>query len=297
MEKQQQILDIARPKHPLPVVYDSPHSGTIWPAGFAVDCARDALHRIEDRYIDDLFAAAPTHDATLLRALFPRCYIDVNRARDDIDVHLLADVWPAEKYGPISPTPRSDAGIGLIPRLIRPGTPIYNHKIGAEEVMHRIMTCYDPYHAALKSLLEEAYYHFGQFWHINCHSMPSASAFPKTNITIMGGKAVPSDIVLGDRDGTTCSREFMAVLRDFWLSLGYRVTINDPFKGVELVQRYAQPTRGRNSVQIEFNRALFMDEETGEKSKNYAKLQEQIQRMMAFVSEYVQSKMTSLAAD
>ena len=72
-EKQQQILDIARPKHPLPVVYDSPHSGTIWPAGFAVDCARDALHRIEDRYIDDLFAAAPEHDATLLRALFPRC--------------------------------------------------------------------------------------------------------------------------------------------------------------------------------------------------------------------------------
>lgn len=297
MEKQQQILEILRCPSPLPIIYDSPHSGNIWPVGFNIACTRAAAAKIEDRYIDDLFAAAPEYGGALLKALFPRCYIDVNRARDDVDVHLLADVWPAEKYGPIAPSSRSDAGIGLIPRLIKPGIPIYNHKIDAEEVMHRIMTHYDPYHAALKSMLEEAYYQFGQVWHINCHSMPNATAYPKTNITIINGKPVPSDIVLGDRDGETCGREFMNALRDFWKSLGYRVTINDPFKGVELIRRYAQPTRGKHSVQIEINRALFMDEETGEKTANYHKTKTDVHHMMDFVSSYVQAKLTSIAAD
>ena len=241
--KTSNILDIRRPKRPLPIIFDSPHSGNQWPADFKISCARALADRIEDRYIDDLFSTAPEYGTTLLSALFPRSYIDANRARDDIDVHILAGIWPVEKYGPIAPTSRSDAGIGLIPRLIKPGIPLYSHKLDAEEIMSRIMTYYDPYHDAIKSLLDEAYYHFGQFWHINCHSMPNATAYPKNNITIMGGKTVPSDIVLGDRDGATCSRDFMHDLRDFLQSLGYRVTVNDPFKGVELVRRYSQPTQ------------------------------------------------------
>lgn len=255
------------------------------------------MKKLEDRYIDELFSPAPDYGASLLCANFPRSYIDVNRARDDIDPHLLSDIWPEEKFGPINPTSRSDSGIGLIPRLVKPGVPIYANKLSSQEIMNRIMTCYDPYHEALKNLYEEAHYLFGQVLHINCHSMPRSSAYPKTYITMIGGKQIPSDIVLGDRDGQTCGRELIGLIRDFWQSLGYRVTINDPFKGVELVRRHAQPTRGKHSLQMEINRGLFMNEDTGERTSDFNKMQDHVQRMMDLLKAYSQEKIMRTAAD
>ncbi|MCB1784175.1 MAG: N-formylglutamate amidohydrolase [Alphaproteobacteria bacterium] len=278
-------------------MFDSPHSGRDYPDDFNFACKFEDLEKIEDRYVDDLFSNAPDHGATLLAANFPRSYIDANRAADDIDENLLGAPWPDTLHGPIYPTPRSDSGIGLISRLIRPGTPIYDRPLQPEEIMNRIRTCYEPYHDTLRTLIDQAFYSFGQVWHINCHSMPVASAFPKRNIRIIGGQSIPSDFVLGDRDGTTCSPDFTRALTDHLRREGFRVTVNDPFRGVELIRRSGLPTRGRHSLQIEINRSLYMNEETGAKRSDYGSFKAQIDKMIRFCTAYAQDHLTRRAAD
>ncbi len=279
-----------------PIILDSPHSGDNYPDDFKHACTRADLETIKDAYVDELFADAPHYNATLLCALFPRSYIDVNRARDDIDDLLIDAPWPTG-HDPIRPTSRSHAGIGLINRLIRPGKPIYDHKLSPQEIMTRVKNYYDPYHDTLRSTLEDAYYNHGQFWHINCHSMPSKSAYPKRNITFIGGRQHPSDIVLGDRDGSTCDHAFMSAMRNFWKDLGYRVTVNDPFKGVQLIEQYAQPTRGKNSLQIEINRALYMNEKTGKKTEGFEQLKKHCTEMIKFCTAYAEQSKAPIAAD
>ncbi len=283
---------ITRAKKPLPLIFDSPHSGQNYPKDFRYACAFDELEKAEDKYVEDLFSSAPDYGGTLLAAVFPRSYIDVNRAATDIDPELLHDPWP---HSEIAPSARSDAGIGLIRRLVRPGIPVYDRVLSAKEVLNRIHTCYDPYHEALESLITEAHYNFGQVWHINCHSMPASASKPRRNV---GRREVKgSDIVLGDRDGTSCNRFFTYNMRDFLRRLGYTVTVNDPFKGVELVRRYSNPERGFHSIQIEINKALYMDEDKNKKNKNYNVLKEDIEKLVAFCSAYVDGNLVAMAAD
>lgn len=297
MQDIQNILTLQSPENALPVIFDSPHSGHIYPDDFGYSCGFDILRMIEDRYVDELFSKAPAFGATLLTALFPRSYIDANRAIDDIDESLIKGKWPHHIHGAANPSIRSDSGIGLISRLARPGAPIYNRALSAEEIMGRIKNYYEPYHNTIRSELEKAHYIYGQFWHINCHSMPSSSAYPKYKTSLIGNAIKPSDIVLGDRDGQSCSRDFLYMMRDFWQEQGMIVTINDPFKGVELVSRYAQPTRGKNSLQIEINRALYMNEDTGEKSKDFDKIKNKCTDMIAHCTNFAQSHLNNLAAD
>ncbi len=292
------VLELLTPQTALPVIFDSPHSGTIYPNDFDHHCDLSDLKRTEDLYVAELFANAPAYHAILLHALFPRAYIDANRAADDIDPLLLGDQnWPVDQYGSICPTNRSDSGIGLIPRLIKAGVPIYNRALTAEEIMTRVKTYHEPYHDALRVVLDDAYYNHGQYWHINCHSMPNSSAYPKRNVRLIGNMPKASDIVLGDLDGRTCNKDFMHALREFWENKGLRVSINDPFKGVELISKYAQPTRGKNSVQIEINRSLYMHEESLQKRDDFEIFKGHCNDMIQFCCDFALSKSTRIAAD
>ena len=291
------ILKVKTSKQPLPLVFDSPHSGTLYPENFDYACAFEELEQAEDRYVDDLFSCVTDFGGTLLTAEFPRSFIDVNRSADDIDIDLIDGFWPEDKYGPIDPSSRSDAGIGLIRRLVRPGIPVYNRNLTPEEIHARIKTYYHPYHTKLEELIEEAHYNFGEVWHINCHSMPSSSARPRMPMGIRNFQARNADFVIGDRDGTTCDLDFRKSIADYLKSLGYHVSINDPFKGVELVQRYSNPARGRHSVQIEINKSLYMNELTGERSKNYDNLKTDIARLSAFIANYANARLIPKAAD
>lgn len=282
------IYTLIRPKTGLPLVFDSPHSGTTYPADFDYACDFALLEKAEDKYVDDLFSAAPDYGAALLCAHFPRSYIDVNRCAQDIDMDLLEDAWTDA----INPTTRSHAGIGLIRRLVRPGMPLYNRTLKASEIKHRIENYYIPYHDALERAIGDAHYNYGQVWHVNCHSMPTqeAQSFRATPL-----KA--TDFVLGDRDGTTCDLDFTHAVRDFLKGLGYRVAVNDPYKGVELVRRYSNPATGRHSIQIEVARGLYMDERTYKKSRKFEALKTDINRLIGFCAEYVESSRLPMAAD
>ena len=288
------ILSISKPEEALPLVFDSPHSGSFYPKDFKYACTKADLERTEDKFVDDIFENAPDYGAAFLCAKFARSYIDANRAVDDIDPMLLEGEWP---FGEIKPTPRSASGIGLLRRLIKPGTPVYDRDLSAEEVAKRIKKYYAPYHQALMELIEEAHYNFGQSWHINCHSMPANTATTKRAIGFVGHKPITPDFVLGNRDGTTCGPDFIRALKECLEDMGYNVAINDPFKGVELVERYSSPLAGRHSVQLEINKGLYMNEVTGKKNKNYKTLKADMEKFMAFIADYAKGNLRALAAD
>lgn len=262
----------------VPLVLDSPHSGTEYPEDFQPAVARDVLRQAEDTYVDELYEAAPSVGATLIAARFPRSYIDPNRSLLDIDASLLDSPWP----GPAIPSRKTQLGCGLIWRALDSGQPLYARKLSIDEVKRRIVRYHQPYQRALKDALDEAYEHFGAVWHINCHSMQAMSDSQSEE-----GPGKPrADFVLGDRDGTTCEPAFTAFVAETLKAMGYSVKINDPYKGVELVRAFSDPAAGRHSLQVEVNRRLYMDERTREKNAGFAKLKRDIATMVAKVAAY-----------
>jgi len=237
-------------------------------------------------------AALPALGAVLIAAEFPRSYIDPNRSLLDIDATLLDAPWP----GPAIPSRKTQLGVGLIWRMLDTGDPIYSRKLSVEEVKRRIVEYHQPYQRAVKKALDEAHGHFGAVWHLNVHSMPAVSS----KISEEGpGKSRP-DFVLGDRDGTTCAPEFTDFVARVLRGLGYTVRINELYKGVEIVKRQGQPAAHRHSLQIEVDRALYMDQKTLEKTPGFARLQADITRLIGALKDFASASLeerTCVAAD
>jgi N-formylglutamate deformylase len=252
----------------LPLVFDSPHSGSHYPEDFRFCCSLDALRTAEDAYVDELYAAAPELGATLIGAVFPRSYLDANRAADDLDTALIDGPWP----NPLSPSHKTRAGLGLVRRVARPGIPIYDRKLTVGEILARVEHYHKPYHRVLTETCDRLHRKFGVVWHVNCHSMPSQRSGKK------GGHC--ADFVLGDRDGTTCAAEFTDFVARVLRGLGYNVRINEIYKGVEIVRRQGRPAVHRHSLQIEVDRALYMDQKTLEKTRGFDDLRGDITRLI-----------------
>ncbi|MBL8697206.1 MAG: N-formylglutamate amidohydrolase [Alphaproteobacteria bacterium] len=248
----------------VPLVMDSPHSGTSYPADYRHAAPLATLRRAEDTHVDVLFGDAPRFGATRLDALFPRSYIDVNRALDDLDPELLDGPWPE----PLAPGTKTTLGIGLVSRLCGAMVPIYDRPLAVDEVRGRIDRCWRPYHTELERLIEATHARFGAVFHVNCHSMPAVGA---DGMALDAGRP-RADFVLGDRDGTTCAEAFVGTAERFLAARGYDVRRNDPFKGVEIVRKFGRPGAGRHSLQIEINRRLYMNEDTREPNDGFARL-------------------------
>ena len=262
----------------IPLVLDSPHSGTVYPDDFEHAAPRALVRQAEDTYVAELYAMAPAMGATLIEALFPRAYIDPNRHLSDIDPLLLADEWS----DPITPSRKSELGIGLVWRLARGGVPMYARKLSAAEVRRRISQYYHPYHAAVATAIDGTHRAFGAVWHINCHSMPAVGD------AMSDDPGRPrADFVLGDRDGSTCESEFTAFVAATLKGMDYSVAINDPYKGVELVRRHGRPAERRHSLQIEVNRKLYMDEATLNKNEGFARLRTNLGRLLEALAGFV----------
>ena len=272
----------------VPLVLDSPHSGSQYPADFRPALQIEALRASEDAFVDELYGSGPALGATLVAATFPRSYIDPNRSLLDIDATLLAAPWP----GPAVPSRKTELGVGLIWRILDSGEAIYARKLSIDEVKERIVAYHQPYQRAVKDALDEAHGHFGAVWHINCHSMPALSG----RISEEGPGKPRADFVLGDRDGTTCEPEFTAFVAKTLRAMGYDVKINDPYKGVELVRAFSDPAAHRHSLQVEVNRKLYMDEATREKNAGFGKLRADIERMLAAVAGYAEQRSHACSA-
>jgi len=240
----------------LPIVVASPHSGAAYSRAFVESSPLDLdlLRRSEDCYVDRLGAGAVAIGAPLLRALFPRVFLDVNREPWELDPAMFDEPLPGYVK---TRTPRIAAGLGTIPRLVGNGLEIYRGKLTFREARRRVESLHRPYHAELAALIEGTQRQFGHALLIDLHSMPSASR---------GGRwfsgAGGADIVLGDRYGKACASCIPDAAESHLRQRGYTVVRNDPYSGGYTTGRHSRPGRGRHALQVEINRAIYMDEAT-----------------------------------
>lgn len=236
------------------VVLSSPHSGRVYPARFLAAARLDAasLRRSEDVFVDELFAPCTALGVPLLRARFPRAYLDANREPYELDPGMFEGRLP-----PYANTRsiRVAGGLGTIARVVGDAQEIYGSRLRVEDGLRRIEGLHKPYHAALQALTDRAVHRFGLTLLLDCHSMPSCS---------QGGTESPTrpkaDFVLGDRFGTSCHRSFTDAAEYELKRCGYGVARNKPYAGGYITERHGQPAAGRHALQIEINRALYMDE-------------------------------------
>lgn len=254
----------------VPLVFASPHSGANYPPEFLAQSRLDplALRKSEDSFVDELFAAAPGFGAPLLAADFPRVYCDVNREPWEMDPQMFE--------GPLPPwvntsSPRVSAGLGTIARIVTSGETVYRGRLTFAEAEDRVRRCWQPYHQALNTLIEETRAIFGVCLLIDCHSMPAHPA----------QAANPPDFILGDAHGTTCAQRVTRTAEDVLVGMGYRVRRNDPYAGGYVTRHYGRPREGVHALQIEVARSLYMDEKRIERRPGIAALTRDISRLVA----------------
>ena len=242
-----------------PLAVASPHSGAVYPAAFLAQTAVPlaALRRAEDAFVDDLFAAAPELGIPFLAARFPRSFVDANREPYELDPGMFDGPLPRRLN---HRTTRVAAGLGMIPRVAASGEAIYRGRVSSDEIEQRLETCWRPYHAALSAMIEQTHRLFGCALLIDAHSMPSSASSlgPRD-----GDHRV--DIVLGDNHGEACAPELVDRAEQWFTGHGLKVQRNQPYAGGFTTQRYGRPGLNRHALQIEINRALYMDEVRHEK--------------------------------
>jgi N-formylglutamate amidohydrolase len=255
----------------LPVVLASPHSGIDYPLEFLAASRLDplTLRRSEDSFVDEIFEEAARLGAPLLRARFPRAYLDANREAWELDPAMFADALPEYVN---TRSPRVQAGLGTIARIVASGENIYAGKLEWREAMRRVERLYQPYHRALHQLLEATRARFGYYLLIDCHSMPSAAD--------RGGRN-RLDVVLGDCHGSACHGDIIDAAQRYLASKGYAVARNTPYAGGFTTCHYGRPNEGCHALQIEINRGLYMNERTIERKPYLGQLRADMRGLVA----------------
>lgn len=257
-----------------PLVVASPHSGDRYPPDFVSRSRLDfaTLRRSEDSFVDALFAAAPDIGAPLIRALFPRAYIDPNREPFELDPAMFDGKLPDYVN---TRSPRVAAGLGTIARVVANGEPIYRGKLAFADAERRVADCYRPYHQALRDLVDRTRARFGVATLIDCHSMPSVGGPMERD---SGANRV--EFILGDCHGVSCDRRLTDLADRMLRSLGYAVARNAPYSGGFTTQHYGRPSEGVHALQIEINRAIYMDEPTYTPGPDFSVLQRDLATLL-----------------
>ena len=259
-----------------PVVFNSPHSGRVYPASFLAASRLDglALRRSEDAYVDVLFAPFVELGMPLLKAHFPRAYVDVNREAYELDPGMFDGELPP---GSNTNSVRVAGGLGTIPRIVAEAAEIYQGPLPAAEAGKRIETLYQPYHQKLSETLQQVQTQFGVALLIDCHSMPSATR---------SWRSPRPDFVLGDRFGTACAPHIVEIAQGALEAMGYSVVRNRPYAGGHITQTYGQPATQVHGLQIEINRGLYLQEDRISLSAGFGALRS---AMTAFAAEMAQT--------
>jgi N-formylglutamate amidohydrolase len=266
---------------PCPLVFSSPHSGNHYTQRFLADARLDAktLRRSEDAFVDSLFGRAVELGAPLLSAKFPRAYLDVNREPYELDPRMFEGRLPAFAN---TRSIRVAGGLGTIARVVGESQEIYAKKLPVDEAIQRIELLYKPYHQSLRNLLDRAHRIFGVAILIDCHSMPSVS-LQGGAAGIITEKAVKADIIVGDRYGTSCDAGLTDAVEYELRHLGYAVRRNKPYAGGFITEHYGNPAGHFHAIQIEVNRALYMDEKSLTRLPRFDRVAADLMKVAAFL--------------
>ena len=270
------------------VVFASPHSGRHYPDAFLRDTVLDAsqIRSSEDAFVDLLFEDVPEHGAPLLCANAPRAFLDLNRGPDEFDSAVIAGVRRTAH------NPRIASGLGVIPRVVANGRQIYHGKIPLVEAYDRVSRYWRPYHDQLQTLLDESVNVFGEAILIDCHSMPHEAL---ENVGPPG--AARPDIVLGDRFGATAASSVVERVEAAFAAAGLRVARNMPFAGAFITQHYGRPSRHQHAIQVEIDRALYMNERTLEPNENYVDFKALLSGVIAEIADIGRAQEQRMAAE
>jgi N-formylglutamate amidohydrolase len=246
-----------------PVVFNSPHSGNVYLRSFISSARLDlsTLRRSEDTFVDELFAGVIERGHPLMRAHFPRCYVDVNREPYELDPRMFDGRLPSFAN---TRSMRVAGGLGTVARVVGDAQEIYDQRIPVDDALRRIEGLYKPYHRALRRLITRAHRDFGAAVLVDCHSMPSTTGTKD--------ERPRADVVLGDRYGTSCVGIVSEVIETTLHELGYIVSRNKPYAGGFITEHYGNPAAGLHAIQLEINRALYMDERRYERTERFAKV-------------------------
>ena len=259
-----------------PIVFNSPHSGKIYPREFLVATRLDlqTLRRSEDSFVDDLVMGVVERGYPLMRAHFPRCYIDVNREPYELDPRMFDGRLPSFAN---TRSMRVAGGLGTVARVVGDAQEIYDQRLSVEEALRRIENLYKPYHRTLRKLFSRVHRDFGAAMLIDCHSMPSST----------GGKdeRPRADVVLGDRYGTSCVAAVSETVEETLREFGLTVSRNKPYAGGFITEHYGNPTAGLHAIQLEVNRALYMNERSFERVPGFGALAGQLAALAERLAE------------
>jgi N-formylglutamate amidohydrolase len=246
-----------------PIIFNSPHSGSVYPEAFLSASRIDlpTLRRSEDSFMDELIGNVSALGFPVVRVNFPRSYVDVNREPYELDPRMFSGRLPSFAN---TRSMRVAGGLGTIPRVVGDGQEIYRERLSVEDALSRIETLYKPYHRALRRLIAKVHQSFGTVVLVDCHSMPS--------IGVSRDEPRRPDVVIGDRYGTSCAPVLPDMVEETMIGLGYSVGRNKPYAGGFITEHYGNPASGLHVVQLELNRAVYMDERRREKGPRFAQV-------------------------
>jgi N-formylglutamate amidohydrolase len=254
----------------VPFVFNVPHAGAVYPSALLAESRLDAvaLRRSEDAFVDELFGPVVGLGAPLMAARFPRAFLDLNREPYELDPRMFDGRLP-----PFANTRsmRVAGGLGTIPRIVADGQEIYRGRIPVDDALRRIEWLYKPYHRMLRQLIHRTARAFGHAVLIDCHSMPSTS--------VSRDEGAKADIVLGDRYGTSCVPVIVEVIEATLRAQGYMVSRNKPYAGGFITEHYGNPAVGLHAIQLEINRAIYMDERRYERSASFPRLAADLEQL------------------
>jgi N-formylglutamate deformylase len=259
-----------------PLLFNSPHSGCIYPSAFLSASRLDmsTLRRSEDSFVDELIMGVLRRGHPVMRAHFPRCYIDVNREPYELDPRMFEGRLPSFAN---TRSMRVAGGLGTVARVVGDAQEIYGHRIPVDDALRRIEALYKPYHRTLRRLVSRMHREFGATVLVDCHSMPSTAGSKD--------ERPRSDVVLGDRYGTSCTAIIADVLESTLRTLGYSVSRNKPYAGGFITEHYGNPAAGLHAIQLELNRGLYMDERRYERTAAFAQVTRDFETLAARMAE------------
>ncbi|MGB6399319.1 MAG: N-formylglutamate amidohydrolase [Bradyrhizobium sp.] len=246
-----------------PIIFNSPHSGSVYPYDFLSASRIDlpTLRRSEDSFMDELITDLSSRGFPTVRVNFPRSYVDVNREPYELDPRMFSGRLPSFAN---TRSMRVAGGLGTIPRVVGDGQEIYRERLSVDDALSRIEALYKPYHRALRRLINKVHQAFGTVVVVDCHSMPS--------IGVSRDEPRRPDVVIGDRYGTSCAPLLPDTVENTMSRLGYSVGRNKPYAGGFITEHYGNPAAGLHVIQLELNRAIYMDERRREKGPRFAQV-------------------------
>ena len=259
-----------------PVLFNSPHSGSVYPRAFLAASRLDmaTLRRSEDSFVDELAAGVVARGYPLMHAHFPRCFVDVNREPYELDPRMFDGRLPSFAN---TRSMRVAGGLGTVARVVGDAQEIYDQRIPVDDALQRIESLYKPYHRALRRMFTRVHRDFGAAVLVDCHSMPSTAGHRD--------ERQRPEFVLGDRYGTSCVPVVAETVERALRALGYTVSRNKPYAGGFITEHYGNPAAGLHAIQLEINRALYMDERRYERSSNFGRLAADLETLACRLGE------------